>query len=371
MKLINDILPPQIDRGPLAMLPATLEWVGGCDGVLRILDQTQLPHQVVTRDCLTEPDVWDAIRILQVRGAPAIGVAAAYGLCLGARPLAELDPAVFLTKIVDVGRHLCSCRPTAVNLAWAVNRVTRAAQRHATDPTPDIWAAMLTEAHAMAVEDATACRHIGELGAALVPADGGVLTHCNAGALATVAYGTALAPLYVAHQRGRRFRVYVDETRPLLQGARLTAFELEAAGIDVTLLCDGAAPSLLRSGRVQTVLVGADRIAANGDTANKVGTYGVALAAAAHKVPLYVVAPTSTFDRAARTGGDIPIEERAESEVRELGGRAVSRAGVRCFNPAFDVTPAEQITGILTEKGLLKPVTEAKIAEIFPPGGLQ
>jgi len=369
MNATTDIPAPRIDRGCLATLPPTLEWVGGCDGLLRILDQTQLPARVETRACATAEAVWEAIRSLRVRGAPAIGVAASYGLCLGARPFRTLAPAAFLPKVREIGVYLRGCRPTAVNLAWAVGRVTKAAEVLATQGSAAMWEAMLVEAHALAEEDATICRQIGEAGADLIPDGGGVLTHCNAGALATVAHGTALSLLYVAHERGRRFRVFVDETRPLLQGARLTAFELLAARIDVTVLCDGAAASLLRSGQVQVVVVGADRIAANGDTANKIGTYGVALAARQHGIPFYVAAPRSTFDRTLDSGAEIPIEERAEEEVGVVCGTAVAPAGVRCYNPAFDVTPAEMITGIVTEKGVLKPVTEAGIAEIFRRGG--
>ena len=364
----SDIQPPAIDRGPLAGLPPTLEWVGGRDGVLRLLDQTLLPARIETRDTATAEQVWEAIRVLRVRGAPAIGVAAAYGLCLGLRPHRGLARDAFVTTLREIGQYLCSCRPTAVNLAWAINRMTSVAEHHPGAPASALWDALLTEAHAMAAEDAAACRRIGEHGAALVPDGGGVLTHCNAGALATVAYGTALSLLYVAHARGRRFRAYADETRPLLQGARLTAFELSQAGIDVTVLCDVAAASLMQAGRIQLVVVGADRIAANGDTANKIGTYALALAARHHGIPFYVAAPLSTFDRSAQSGRAIPIEQRPEDEVRTCGGAAVAPAGVRCFNPAFDVTPAALITGIVTERGLVQPVTRERIDDFVASG---
>ncbi len=354
---------PTIPRGPLAALPATLEWVGGPDGLLRLLDQTRLPAEVVTRDCTTAEEVWEAIRTLRVRGAPAIGVAAAYGLCLGTRPARDLAPAAFLDRVNEVGAHLCACRPTAVNLAWAVRRLTHVAASPGAGRTP--WEGMLSEAHRMAVEDAENCRRIGEHGARLVPANGGVLTHCNAGALATVAWGTALSLLYVAHAQGKRFKVYADETRPLLQGARLTAFELAAAGIDVTVLCDSAAASLMRAGRVQLVIVGADRIAANGDTANKIGTCPLAIAARHFAVPFYVAAPCSTFDLALRDGRQIPIEERAADEVRRVAGHAVTPAAATCYNPAFDVTPAGLLTGIVTERGVVQPVSEATISRLF------
>jgi methylthioribose-1-phosphate isomerase len=251
---------------------------------------------------------------------------------------------------------LIASRPTAVNLAWAVRRVATVGSRAATSEAA--WNAMLAESHALACADVEACRRIGEAGAHLVPEGGGVLTHCNAGWLATVRYGTALSPLYVAHERGRRFHVYADETRPLLQGARLTAYELRAAGIDVTVLCDNAAASLMQAKKIQLVLVGADRIAANGDTANKIGTYGVAVLARHHNIPFYVAAPVSTFDLSLKSGAEIPIEQRSELEVRKCGGAELVADGVSCLNLAFDVTPAELITGIICELGITKAVTE-------------
>jgi methylthioribose-1-phosphate isomerase len=358
---MRSIPDPEIDRGPLH-LPPTLAWAGGVDGALHLLDQTRLPHAAETRICRSAEDVWEAIRALQVRGAPAIGIAAAYGLCLGTRAATDGTRAAFSAAVTRVGDYLIACRPTAVNLAWAIRAVQQVVgASDAADAAGD-WANMLARAHELARADAETCRRIGEAGADLVPEGGGVLTHCNAGALATVAWGTALALLYVAKARGRRFRVYADETRPLLQGARLTAYELSAAGIDVTVLCEGATASLLRSGGVQLVVVGADRIAANGDTANKIGTYGVALAARRHNVPFYVAAPSSTFDLACPSGEHIPIEERSADEVASIGGQRVAAPGVRCFNPAFDVTPAELIAGIVTERGIVQPVSRAAIA---------
>lgn len=364
------ILPPRIDRGWLGNLPPTLEWDGDETGFLRLLDQTALPERVAFRDCRTAEDVWDAIKRLQVRGAPAIGVAAAYGLCLGTRAASEGSNDALAAEIRRVAEYLCACRPTAVNLAWAVRRVAQAG----TQPgraAREAWLAMLRAAHALAAEDADVCRRIGEAGARLVPDGCGVLTHCNAGALATVAYGTALSVLYAAHAQGKRFRVFADETRPLLQGARLTAYELQAAGLDVTVLCDGAAASLLASGQVQMVIVGADRIAANGDTANKIGTYGLALAARAHEVPFYVAAPRSTFDLSIRSGAEIRIEERAASEVGVIGDREIVPKGVSCWNPAFDVTPSPLIAGFVTESGVLQPVPGHGFGEIFDPRGLK
>ena len=262
-----------VDRRPFEALPPTLEWLGANDGCLRIIDQTRLPQTLEFRDCSTAEQVREAIQTLQVRRAPAIGVAAAYGMCLGMRPYANRNREEFRQKLRELAAFLVASRPTAVNLAWAVGRVIAAGA--ASDRPEESWAAMLAESHALARADVEACRRIGEAGAGLVPEGGGVLTHCNAGSLATVSYGTALALLYVAHERGKRFRVYADETRPLLQGARLTAYELHAAGIDVSVLCDSAAASLMQAGKIQMVVVGADRIAANGDTANKIGTYGL------------------------------------------------------------------------------------------------
>lgn len=349
-------------RGDL--LPRTLEWIGGAEGELQIVDQTLLPLQVEMRRCGTVEEVWEAIRLLRVRGAPAIGVAAAYGLCLGTRAFREGAAAAFLEQLSKVSDYLVSCRPTAVNLAWAVERVRMVAGAHAGDAAA-AWQVMLDEAHAIARQDAEACRRIGEAGADLIPEGGGVLTHCNAGALATVAYGTALSVMYVAHERGRRFKVYADETRPLLQGARLTSFELDAAGLDVTVLCDSAAASLMKAGRVQLVITGADRVAANGDAANKIGTYGLAVAAHHHGIPLYIAVPLSTFDRTLASGADIPIELRDEEEIRAGLGRRTVAEHIACWNPAFDVTPAELISGIITEQGILQPVTAAGVNALF------
>ncbi len=353
--------PGQQPRG----LPATLEWVGGEDGGLRILDQTLLPGRVEMRVCRSAEEVWEAIRVMRVRGAPAIGVAAAFGLCLGTRPFRDAEPDAFRAKVREVGDYLCSARPTAVNLSWAVERIYGVTEQGFSGDTPKMWGAMLAEAQVVAREDAEVCRRIGQVGAPLVPDGGAVLTHCNAGALATVAYGTALSMLYVAHEQGKRFRVFAGETRPLLQGARLTAFELVAAGIDVTVVCDSVAASLMQAGRVQMVAVGADRIAANGDVANKIGTYSLAVAAKHHGIPFYVAAPLSTFDLTLASGDGIPIEQRPAEEIRSVCGRPVVAPGAGCYNPAFDVTPAALITALITEKGRLKPVTAKKIRDFF------
>lgn len=357
-----------VQRRQSGSLPPTIAWEGGLDGTLLLLDQTLLPKEVTQRRCVSAEDVWQAIKELCVRGAPAIGVAGAFGLVLGIRHAAAAERAQFDAEVERVAEYLNGSRPTAVNLSWGLKRL-----RGVLASQPDLSASqaaqrLLDEALEMMREDVETCRKIGEHGAKLIPDGGGVLTHCNAGALATVDYGTALSLMYVAHESGRKFKVFADETRPLLQGARLTAFELAAAGIDVTVLCDGAAASLLRSGQVQLVVVGADRIAANGDVANKIGTYGVALAAKAHGVPFYVAAPRSTFDLSLARGDLIPIEERDAREVQGVFGHAVTDHGQACFNPAFDVTPAELVAGIITEVGVVQPVTTENIRDIFSDG---
>lgn len=341
--------------------PKTLEWIGGIDGHLRLLDQTRLPSEIVYRDCRSVQEVWESIRSLRVRGAPSIGVAAAYAVVIAAQNSA-LDR--ISGDVHEACDHLGTSRPTAVNLFWALDRMRDVTRRkHGMLPDPAAFRrVLLQEADAIRTENAEMCRAIGRHGAALVP-DGGVLTHCNAGALATAEYGTALAVLYAAAEDGRRFRVFVDETRPLLQGARLTAWELMQHGLDVTLICDSMAAQVMREGKVQMVVVGADRIAANGDTANKIGTYGVALLAHAHAIPFYVAAPSSTFDLSLPSGEQIPIEQRDPREVTHGFGSATAPAGVHVYNPAFDVTPAHLIAGIVTEQGVIRPVNEAAIRQ--------
>lgn len=360
-----DALPFRLDRGPFGNLPPTLEWIGGADGFLRLLDQTRLPHEVCYVDCRDVETVWEAIKMLRVRGAPAIGVAAAYGVCIGTRTAASASVDAFARELRRVAEYLIGARPTAVNLAWAVRRIVGVFDAGKFAAAADAWRALLNESHRMAQEDVDTCRRIGEAGAQLIPDGGAVLTHCNAGALATVAYGTALAAMYVAKQQGKRFQVFADETRPLFQGARLTAYELLAAGMDVTVLCDNAAAMLMRERRVHVVIVGADRIARNGDTANKIGTFPLALAAKHHGVPFYVAAPRSTFDAALANGDSIPIEQRSAEEVLSPGGLRVAATGARAYNPAFDVTPAALIRGIVTENGILEPVTEDVIREFL------
>ena len=313
---------------------------------LRILDQRRLPAAEVTRDLVTLDDVIEAIRTLAVRGAPAIGVAAAIGLTVALEHEGDGHGGRAREFLAGYAERLIASRPTAVNLSWAVRRLLAVA---AAVPDDALLAALRADAEAIRAEDVAMCEAIGRFGLDLVPDGARLLTHCNAGALATAGIGTALAPVHRAHRDGRRVHVYADETRPLRQGARLTAWELQRAGIPVTVLPDGAAASLLRSGAVDLVLVGADRITANGDVANKVGTYGVALAARAHGIPFYVAAPWSTIDVATPTGVDIEIEHRHADELGELP------IGARVWNPAFDVTPRELVSGYLTDRGFVQP----------------
>lgn len=323
-------------------------------GAVRIVDQRVLPDSLVHRDLETIDDAATAIRTLQLRGAPLIGIAAAMGLVAGLREARRGGRDAFLAQLREAAACLAETRPTAVNLRWALARMIAVAEQ-APGNAAAVWERLRSEATAIWEEDRAMCRRIGEAGLSLVPDGANVLTHCNAGALATGGIGTALAPIYLAHEAGRRVHVYVDETRPVLQGARLTAWELSEAGIHCTLLADGAAGSLLRAARVDAVLVGADRIAANGDFANKVGTYPVAVLARQHGVPFYCCAPSSTIDPATPDGDAIPIEERPADEVKAIAGRAIAPHGVAAFNPAFDVTPARYVTAFITERGLVHP----------------
>jgi methylthioribose-1-phosphate isomerase len=345
-----------------------IQWVGGLDGHAVLIDQTLLPEHYRLIRVEDVETMWDAIRRLAVRGAPAIGIAAAMGVVLGIRRCAGQSEAAFFDRFHQVCDYLGTARPTAVNLFWALRRMQRSADAHAGRGVAAIQAALLAEAQAIRDEDAAMCRRIGEHGLPLITDGCGVLTHCNAGALATAELGTALAPLYLAHAAGRAFRVYADETRPLLQGARLTAWELSRAGIDVTLICDGMAAVVMRERKVNLVITGADRIAANGDTANKIGTYGVAVLAQAHGIPFYVAAPSSTFDLSLADGAGIPIEERDPDEIRRGMGRQTAPADVRCYSPAFDVTPAALIRGIITERGIIQPVTREAIGTVLGSG---
>jgi methylthioribose-1-phosphate isomerase len=343
---------------------APVRWAASGDAV-EILDQTRLPETEVRLQLGSALEVADAIRAMSVRGAPAIGIAAAMGLALELSRNATLPRADFLRHLDATYALLLETRPTAVNLRWALDRLRRLADSLG-DASNDVIACELRrEATAILDEDRAMCRHIGEHALVLVPEpEARVLTHCNAGALATAGIGTATAPLYLAHEAGRRLKVFVDETRPLLQGSRLTAWELSRAGIDVTLLPDSAPAVLMQRKMIDMVIVGADRIAANGDVANKLGTYGLAVLARQHGVPFYVAAPTSTIDPSTPSGAAIPIEHRDADEVRRGFGKLTAPADAQVFAPAFDVTPASLITAIVTDRGVLRPPYETAIADL-------
>lgn len=346
-------------------LPRTIEWVGGIDGYASLIDQTRLPAELTLLQCRDAETMWQAIKRLQVRGAPAIGIAAAMGAFLGVRDYAGSDRDGLLACLDKICEYLSSARPTAANLNWALNRMRRCARATQSSVVNEIKQALLLEVRKIRDEDARMCRAIGRHGEQLIPDGCAVLTHCNAGALATAEFGTALAPLYTAHGHNRSFRVYVTETRPLLQGARLTAWELQQAGIGVTLLCDNMAGALMSEGKVNLVITGADRIARNGDVANKIGTYSLAVLAKAHRMPFYVAAPSSTFDLTIASGSDIPIEHRDPQEVRSTFGIATAPMDVPCYCPAFDVTPGHMIEAIVTELGVISPVCADTIVEIM------
>jgi len=322
---------------------------------LVLIDQTRLPTEQVERACATWTEVAEAIRSLVVRGAPAIGVAAAFGVVLAARASRARDRAGLLADLEEAIKGLAATRPTAVNLFWALDRMRRTAESAPESAAGVLADRLLAEAQAILDEDLAANRAMGRHGAALVPAGGRVLTHCNAGALATAGYGTALGVIRAAHERGRLGMVWVDETRPVMQGSRLTAWELATEGIPHRLISDVAAGFAMKRGEVDLVITGADRIAANGDTANKIGTYSVAVLARHHRIPFYVAAPCSTIDPTIPTGRAIVIEERAAAEVRGVGGRQTAPEASPVWNPAFDVTPAELITAIVTERGVVRP----------------
>lgn len=334
------------------------------DNALVIIDQTKLPERIELLRLHTAQEIWDAIYLLQVRGAPAIGVAAGYGIYLLAKGIDAKDFESFYKKFCEYKDYLDSARPTAVNLSWALKRMERTALRAGRDERcsiDEVKERLHREAVAIQQEDIAICKAIGEHGLSLVKPGDGILTHCNAGKLAASRYGTATAPIYLGQERGYGFHVFADETRPLLQGARLTAFELQSAGVDVTLICDNMSGMVMKQGKVHAVFVGCDRVAANGDTANKIGTSVVAAVAKQYGVPFYVCAPSSTIDWDTPTGADIVIEERAPEEVTQMWyASRMAPDGVKVFNPAFDVTDAELITGIVTEYGVARyPYTES------------
>ena len=344
----------------------TIRWVGDEHGHLVLIDQTRLPQELVELECRDVNAVWNAIKQLQVRGAPAIGIAAAYGVVLGTQHAAAGDAQAFVAKVVNVADYLSTSRPTAVNLFWALDRMkAKGQQLFAGGTAASAHLGLLGEARAIHEEDRAICHAIGRYGAELLGDRAGVLTHCNAGGLATSEYGTALSVLFTCQDQGKRLHVFVDETRPLLQGSRLTAWELAQRGIDATLICDNMAGQVMREGKVQAAIVGADRIAANGDTANKIGTYSVAVLAAAHGIPFYVAAPTTTFDLSIDSGEQIPIEQRSREEITHGFGRQTAPEGIGVYNPAFDVTPARLIKAIITERGVIEPVSRETIRQLF------
>jgi len=342
----------------------TIRWVGDIDGFLELIDQRKLPAKFVKIRCKNVRQLHKAINTLAVRGAPAIGVAAAYGMVLALQKRAG-NVRKGLVVLAEAQKYLASSRPTAVNLFWAVNRVRQRAEEFAAG-NPKINLRMLRkiilkEANAIYQEDVDMCLNIGKNGEKFIKNGDGILTHCNAGLLATAGQGTALSVIFEANKKGKKFKVYADETRPLLQGARLTAWELKQAGIDVTVICDNTAGWLIKQGKINLIITGADRIAANGDTANKIGTYNLSILAKEHRIPFYIAAPSSTFDLSIKDGSQIPIEQRNPEEVRCVGGRRILPRDVDVFNPAFDVTDGRNITAIITEKGVIEKPTCKKI----------
>ncbi len=334
------------------------------DGAVVFIDQRKLPHEEVYVACRTEDEVARAIADMVVRGAPAIGVAAGYGMALAAARHERLGADAQRRALERAARTLGAARPTAVNLFWAIDKMSARVRGCARAPGP-LARDLLRLARRMHEEDVAVCRAIGDLGATLLPENARVLTHCNAGGLATAGYGTAGGVIRSGFRDGRVREVFVDETRPFLQGARLTAWELGRDGIPVVLITDSMAAHCMSLGKVGAVVVGADRVAANGDVANKIGTYGLAVLARAHGVPFYVAAPTSTLDARSETGADIPIEERPEEEVRSFGGKTIAPEGVRAFNPAFDVTPARFVDALVTEKGIVRLAEGESLASVM------
>ncbi len=329
----------------------TIEWR---TNHVRILDQTRLPLEEAYLDIYDYRELAQAIKQLRIRGAPAIGIAGAFGVCLGAMELAALKREEFDRDIYQVIDHLAATRPTAVNLFWALDRMKKIINSNMDDHPKQIIERLIDEANCILEEDRETCQRMGLHGAELLADGDTVLTHCNAGALATGGIGTALGVIYTAVSQGKRIKVYADETRPLLQGARLTAWELSRFGIDVTLICDNMAAWVMQQGKIQAILVGADRIAANGDVANKIGTYNLAVLAKHHGIPFYVIAPTSTFDLSLPSGAAIPIEQRDGTEVSEPLGRRVAPESISIYNPAFDVTPNSLIDAIVCENGIYR-----------------
>jgi len=338
--------------------------------VITIIDQTLLPEEIKLIDLSCGKEIWDAIYLLKVRGAPAIGVAAGFGIYLLMKKSSANTKEDFLKELDENAKYLESSRPTAVNLSWAVKRVSQKVKKYISESSDfskdKALEIMRDEAKLIKKEDIEVCKKIGENGLTLLKKGDGILTHCNAGQLATCKYGTATAPIYLGHEKGYDFHVYCDETRPLLQGARLTSFELFSAGVDTTVICDNMSASIMKEGKINAVLVGCDRVAANGDTANKIGTSVVATIAKYYNVPFYVCAPTSTIDINTKTGKDIVIEQRKPEEVTTMWyEKRMVAEGVKVYNPAFDVTDNSLISGIITEYGILKAPYDKSIKELF------
>ncbi|MDX1928392.1 MAG: S-methyl-5-thioribose-1-phosphate isomerase [Pirellulaceae bacterium] len=345
--------------------PAAVQWMGDCGGYLQLIDQTCLPRELKLLECRDVSTVWEAIKMLRVRGAPAIGIAAAYGVCVAVRACAPNEVAKVAT---EAAKSLATSRPTAVNLFWALDRMQAVIASNAASTEVNgesLRVALLAEAKAIHEEDRAMCHAIGRHGAELIPDHATLITHCNAGGLATAEYGTALSVMFTCQDQGKSLKVFADETRPLLQGARLTAFELHQRGIPTTVICDSMAAHVMQTQKIDAVIVGADRITARGDVANKIGTYGLAVVAKHHGVPFYVAAPSSTFDLTLMNGSEIPIEQRSREEVVVPYGQHVAPDGVGVYNPAFDVTPAELVTALITEHGVIRNVNVQSIADHF------
>lgn len=350
------------DSTPPAPAVQSLEWR---EDHLRILDQTYLPKREVYSDIKDIGRVWEAIRKLRVRGAPAIGITAGYGLYMGIKELPESTFESFWVEVDRLAEYLQGARPTAINLKWSIDRIKSTIQAHKDKDISEIKEIVLKTAITIHAEDKRICKVIGEEGAKLVKKNAKILTHCNTGSLATGQYGTALSVIFHAHEDGKEIQVWVDETRPLMQGSRLTAWELMNADIPMKLIIDSAAGSLLRRGEVDMVIVGTDRVAANGDTANKIGTYPLAVLAKENDIPFYVASPLSTIDMELEDGDGIPIEEREDEEITTFNGSQVAPSKTDTYNPAFDVTPHRYITGFITEKGLIEPPFDKNFKKLF------
>ena len=341
----------------------TIEWK---NNKIRLIDQTKLPYKLEYMNIDKLEDLWQAIKLLKVRGAPALGAAAALGVYLGIKDLKSKDRVLFAKELDQAARYLATSRPTARNLFWGIEKIRNVAQKNKGRDLAALKKLLLKEACKIIENDKISCRKIGEYGSRLIEDNDTILTICNAGILATIDYGTALGVLYRSQEKGKKIKVFACETRPLLQGARLTAWELKNKGIDVTVICDNMAAMLMQQGKIDKVIAGADRIALNGDTANKIGTYNLAVLAKYHNIPFYIAAPASTFDLRARSGEDIPIEERDAREVSELlFKKKVAPEGAKIFNPAFDVTPSNLISAMITDKGVIRKPYKKNIKRIF------